>query len=96
MTVCLRRISKLPNGFQGLKADAVADGHRHMSRLATGLEMTPERFSDRVKKWSGCSGSPPESPRHHKVGAGAPFCSKVNYPLQEFFYGQSFTASPCS
>ena len=44
MTVCLRRISKLPNGFDGLRADAEADGHRHMSRFATELEMTPEVF----------------------------------------------------
>ena len=44
MTVCLRRISKLPNGFDTLCADAEADGHRHMSRLATELELTPQVF----------------------------------------------------
>jgi len=42
--VCLRRISNLPNGFEGLRADAEAEGHRHMNRLATELEMTPEMF----------------------------------------------------
>jgi len=44
MTVSLCRISNLPHGFDALRADADADGYRHMSRLAAELEVTPEIF----------------------------------------------------
>jgi GNAT superfamily N-acetyltransferase len=44
VTICLQRVSNLPNGFDRLRADAEADGHRHMTRLATELELTPQLF----------------------------------------------------
>jgi GNAT superfamily N-acetyltransferase len=44
MTVCLRRIASLPNGFEGLRADAEADGYRHMRRLAAEFEASREMF----------------------------------------------------
>jgi GNAT superfamily N-acetyltransferase len=45
MTVTLERPSKrLPYGFEDLRADAVADGHRHLIRLAAELENTPAMF----------------------------------------------------
>jgi hypothetical protein len=44
MTVCLGRIASLPNGFDGLRADAEADGFRHMRRLAAEFETMREMF----------------------------------------------------
>ena len=44
MTVSLRRIASLPNGFDGLRADAEVDGFRHMRRLAAEFETTREMF----------------------------------------------------
>jgi GNAT superfamily N-acetyltransferase len=44
MTVCLRCIARLPIGFEGLSADAEADGYRHVRRLAAEFETTPEMF----------------------------------------------------
>jgi GNAT superfamily N-acetyltransferase len=44
MTVCLRRIASLPNGLEGLRADAEADGYRHMRRLAAEFEASREMF----------------------------------------------------
>jgi GNAT superfamily N-acetyltransferase len=44
VTIYLRRVSTLPNGFNVLRVDAEADGHRHMTRLATELKSTPQLF----------------------------------------------------
>jgi GNAT superfamily N-acetyltransferase len=45
MTVTLERVSsRLPHGFEDLQADALADGHRHLMRLATELEQSPTMF----------------------------------------------------
>jgi GNAT superfamily N-acetyltransferase len=45
MIVTLERASnRLPDGFDELKADAEADGHRHLTRLAAEFEKTPAMF----------------------------------------------------
>ena len=45
MTVTLERVSnRFPYGFEDLKADARADGHRHLVRLAAELEQSPTMF----------------------------------------------------
>src|SRR5262245_24879333 len=44
MTVCLRCIARLPDGFDGLRADAEADGHRHLRRLAAEFATTRSMF----------------------------------------------------
>src|SRR5262245_54756710 len=45
MTVTLERASHgLPQGFEELKADSVADGHRHLIRLAAEFEKSPTMF----------------------------------------------------
>jgi GNAT superfamily N-acetyltransferase len=45
MTVTLERVSnRPPHGFEDLKADALADGHRHLVRLAAELEQNPTMF----------------------------------------------------
>jgi GNAT superfamily N-acetyltransferase len=44
MTVCLRRLASLPNGFDELRADAEADGHRQLRRLAAELETRQAMF----------------------------------------------------
>jgi GNAT superfamily N-acetyltransferase len=45
MTVTLERtIERLPIEFAELEADAKADGHRHMSRLATEFAESPAMF----------------------------------------------------
>jgi hypothetical protein len=42
MIVTLERASnRLRDGFDELKADAEADGHRHLTRLAAEFEKTP-------------------------------------------------------
>ena len=42
MIVTLERASnRLPDGFDELKADAEADGHRHLTRLAAEFEKDP-------------------------------------------------------
>ncbi|WP_337188219.1 GNAT family N-acetyltransferase [Phenylobacterium sp.] len=46
MTVQLVRIGReLPEGFDALRAEADAEGHRHMSRLAADMAETPEMFT---------------------------------------------------
>jgi GNAT superfamily N-acetyltransferase len=45
MTVTLARVSnRVPYGFEDLKADALADGHRHLTRLAAEFEQSPTMF----------------------------------------------------
>jgi GNAT superfamily N-acetyltransferase len=45
MSMSLERVtSTLPIGFAELEADAVTDGHRHMTRLAAEVSQTPEMF----------------------------------------------------
>jgi GNAT superfamily N-acetyltransferase len=45
MTVTLERVSsRLPCGFEDLKADSLADGHRHLVRVATELEQSPTMY----------------------------------------------------
>jgi GNAT superfamily N-acetyltransferase len=45
MTVSLTRVSqRLPVAFDALRADAEADGHRHMGRLAAELDGTQPMF----------------------------------------------------
>jgi GNAT superfamily N-acetyltransferase len=45
MTVTLERVSnRLPYSFEDLKADARADGHRHLVRLAAEFEQSPTMF----------------------------------------------------
>lgn len=44
MTVCLRRIASLPNGFDELRADAEANGYRQLRRLAAELETGQAMF----------------------------------------------------
>ena len=39
-----RTADKLPIGFADLEADAIADGHRHMTRLATEFAENPAIF----------------------------------------------------
>src|SRR5262245_23087952 len=45
MTVTLERaLNTLPYGFKDLQADSLADGHRHLLRLAIELEQSPTMF----------------------------------------------------
>lgn len=46
MTIQLVRLEgALPDGFDALRAEADAEGHRHMSRLADEMAATPEMFT---------------------------------------------------
>ena len=45
MTISLQRVSSsLPHGFEDLKTDALADGHRHLIRLAAEFQQSPTMF----------------------------------------------------
>jgi GNAT superfamily N-acetyltransferase len=44
MTIGVERITGLPDGFMELKADAEADGHAHLNRLAIELGIRPSMF----------------------------------------------------
>ena len=45
MIVALKHnLNRLPNSFDEWKADAVADGHRHLLRFAAEFENSPAMF----------------------------------------------------
>ena len=44
MLQLVRIADGLPDGFEALRAEADAEGHRHMSRLAAEMAETPEMF----------------------------------------------------
>jgi GNAT superfamily N-acetyltransferase len=44
MVQLIRIDDALPDGFEALRAEADAEGHRHMTRLATEVARTPELF----------------------------------------------------
>ncbi|HEY0650597.1 GNAT family N-acetyltransferase [Phenylobacterium sp.] len=53
MVQLVRIADELPIGFEDLRAEADAEGHRHMSRLAQDMAATPEMFTALLAAFEG-------------------------------------------
>jgi GNAT superfamily N-acetyltransferase len=53
MLQLVRITDSLPDGFDALRAEADAEGHRHMSRLAVEMSSTPDMFTALLAAFEG-------------------------------------------